>query len=411
MIAKPKCDVIVFGATSFVGKLITEYLWRQYGVDGELSWGIAGRSAERLAALRDGLGKGAAALPTLVANADDEDELRAMCEQARVIISTVGPYALYGGLLVKACADTGTDYCDLCGEPQWVARMAETHHDAARASGARIVHSCGFDSIPSDMGVWYLQQQAQKAWGKPCQHIQMRVGKTKGGVSGGTVASMFNLAREASKDAKLRKQLADPYMLCPPDHGFRARQKEQKIARYDRDFKQWTAPFVMAAINTRVVHRSNALLGSAYGDDFRYDEAMLTGTGLKGSATAAAIASAVGGAVISAGLGPLRAALERFAVPKPGEGPSPKQQREGFFVLDFLGHGSGGEKLRLRVSGEGDPGYASTAKMISQAAASLAQDVSHEDVPGGILTPAASFGDELIERLRQHADMKFELQR
>ena len=161
MIAKPKCDVIVFGATSFVGKLITEYLWRQYGIDGELSWGIAGRSTERLQALRDGLGKGAAKLPTLVANAEDEEELRNLCEQASVIISTVGPYALYGELLVKACADTGTDYCDLCGEPQWIARMAEAYHDSARASGARIVHSCGFDSIPSDMGVWYLQQQAQ----------------------------------------------------------------------------------------------------------------------------------------------------------------------------------------------------------------------------------------------------------
>jgi short subunit dehydrogenase-like uncharacterized protein len=220
---------------------------------------------------------------------------------------------------------------------------------------------------------------------------------------------MLNLASEAAKDAGLRRQLADPYMLCPPGHGFRARQMDQKIARYDRDFKQWSAPFAMAAINTRVVHRSNALLDCSYGEDFRYDEAMLTGSGLRGSATAAAIASAVGGMVIGAGLGPLRSVVERFVAPKPGEGPSPKQQREGFFVLHFLGHGSGGEKLRLRVSGDGDPGYASTAKMISQAAACLAQDVSHEDVSGGILTPAASFGDNLIQRLQQHADMEFRL--
>ena len=410
MIAKPKCDVIVFGATSFVGKLITHYLWQQYGLDGDLSWGIAGRSEARLQSLRSGLGEDAAALPLIVANADDEADLRAMCERARVIISTVGPYALYGETLVKACAESGTDYCDLCGEPQWIAKMAERYHDSAVASGARIVHSCGFDSIPSDMGVWYLQQQAQKSWGKPCQHIKMRVGKTKGGVSGGTVASMLNMAKEASADAALRKSLADPYSLCPPDHGFRARQSEQKIARYDRDFKQWSAPFVMAAINTRVVHRSNALLNKAYGDDFRYDESMLTGAGIKGSAIAAAIASGVATMMVGASLGPLRAGLERFVMPKPGEGPSPKQQREGFFKLNFLGHGSGGEKLRLRVTGKGDPGYASTAKMIGQAAACLAQDVSHKDVPGGILTPASTFGDNLIDRLQQHADVKFELQ-
>ncbi len=410
MIAKPRYDVIVFGATSFVGKLITDYLWRQYGIDGALSWGIAGRSEERLQELRDGLGDKAAALPIIVASADDEEDLRAMCEQARVILSTVGPYALYGELLVKACAETGTDYCDLCGEPQWIARMAERYHTIAGASGARIVHSCGFDSIPSDMGVWYLQQEAQKAWGKPCQHIQMRVVDSKGGVSGGTVASMLNMAKEASKDATLRKKLADPYLLCPPDHGFRARQMEQKIARYDRDFKQWSAPFVMAAINTRIVHRSNALLNHSYGEDFRYDEAMLTGTGIKGSAMAGAIASATGAMLLGAGLGPLRSALERYVVPKPGEGPSPKLQREGFFVLQFLGHGSGGEKLRLRVTGDGDPGYASTAKMISQAAACLAQDVSHKAVTGGILTPAATFGDDLIQRLQQHADVEFELQ-
>jgi short subunit dehydrogenase-like uncharacterized protein len=410
MAANPIYDVVVFGATSFVGQILSEYLVKQYGVDGELSWAIAGRSEAKLRTLRTTLGKDAASLSLILADAADEQDMRDLCEGARVIISTVGPYALYGEPLVKACAQSGTDYCDLCGEVQWIKRMAERYHATATASGARIVHCCGFDSIPSDMGVWYLQEQAMHTWGEPCEHIQMRVSAFKGGVSGGTVASMLNLAKEASTDAALRRGLNDPYFICPPDHGFTANQYEQKLANYDRDFKQWTAPFVMAAINTRVVHRSNALHDNAYGDNFRYDEAILTGAGITGPIKAASMAAGTGAVTLGAAVTPMRNLLERFVVPKPGEGPSPQQQLDGFFVLDFLGHRGNGDTLRLQVRGDRDPGYGSTAKMLGQAGVCLAKDISHEDQAGGVLTPASVFGVQLINRLQQHAGVSFEMQ-
>lgn len=402
-------DLVVFGATSFVGQILTHYLWQHYGDSGELRWAIAGRSQSRLQQLRESL-DGAAELKIIVADADNEQDLRAMCELGGLIISTVGPYALYGETLVKVCAETGSDYCDLCGEAQWISRMVRTYQDTAAASGARIVNCCGFDSLPSDMGVWFLQQQALKTWGKPCQQIKMRVAAFKGGISGGTVASMMNLAKEAAADAGLRKELADPYSLCPPDHGFSCRQNDIKTARYDSDFKAWIAPFVMSSINTRVVHRSNALRNNAYGDDFRYDEAMLTGRGLKGSATAIAIASGTAAMILGAATGPTRRLLENYAVPKPGEGPSPKQQLKGHYELDFLGISETGDTLKLQVRGDRDPGYGSTAKMLAQAGACLAQDISRETQPGGFWTPASIYDQRLIDRLQRDAGMVFELQ-
>jgi short subunit dehydrogenase-like uncharacterized protein len=402
-------DVVLFGATSFVGEILTRYLWQQYGDNGDLRWAIAGRSESRLQALRSALGSAAAELPVLVADAGDEQALRAMCERARVIVSTVGPYALYGEPLVKVCAETGTDYCDLCGEPQWIRRMVSKYHDSAVASGARIVISCGYDSIPSDMGVWYLQQHALQTWGEPCRHIQMRVGPMKGGISGGTVASMMNLAEEMSADPVLRSEMKDPYSLCP-GHTFSARQVDLKTARYDPDFKAWTAPFAMSAINIRVVHRSNALSDNAYGDHFRYDEAVLTGPGLKGASTAAAIAGFSSGLLLCTATAPTRKLLQRFVVPKPGEGPSPEQQRKGFFVMTFLGHGPDGKTLKLVVKGDRDPGYGGTSKMLGQAASSLAQDLGDKVHPGGILTPASTFDQRLIDRLQQYAGVSFALQ-
>jgi short subunit dehydrogenase-like uncharacterized protein len=408
MTTSPPCDVVVFGATSFVGKILTQYLWQQYG--GELRWAIAGRSESRLQALRDSLGPAASELPLIIADAGNEPDLRTMCERGRVIISTVGPYALYGETLVKVCAETGTDYCDLCGEVQWISRMIRQYQASAEASGARIVNCCGFDSLPSDMGVRSLQQHAMKTWGKPCHHIKMRVAALKGGVSGGTVASMMNLAREASADAALRRELADPYSLCPPDHGFTARQTELKTARYDVDFQAWTAPFVMSSINTRVVHRSNALSHNAYGDNFRYDEAMLTGRGLKGSTKAIFLASTTAALMLAAATAPTRRLLEKLVVPKPGEGPSPEQQQNGFYKLVFLGLGDEGKTLKVQVRGDRDPGYGSTAKMLGQAGVYLARDIPHQAHPGGFWTPATLFDQRLIERLQQDAGMVFELQ-
>lgn len=279
--ATQQYDIVVYGASSFVGQVLTRYLWEQYGLH-DLDWAIAGRSSEKLDRLKHSLGhQEAVNLPVITADARDDASLRHLCDQTRLVISTVGPYALYGEGMVKACAESGTDYCDLTGEVQWMKRMIDRYQQSAQSSGARIVHACGFDSIPSDLGVWFCQQQAKEKFGEHCQQIKMRVRRMRGGLSGGTVASMINGAKEAIADPELRRLLRDPYALCPPDHGYWVRQQNPQV-EYDQDLHSWAAPFIMSSVNTRVVFRSNALRGDAYGKDFRYDEASLTGDGNRG---------------------------------------------------------------------------------------------------------------------------------
>ena len=405
----PSRDVIVFGATSFVGQILCRYLFGQYGTDGELRWAAAGRSRAKLEALRDSLGAGARSLPLLVADAEDESSLRELCAGSRVVISTVGPYALFGEPMVRACVEAGTDYCDLTGEVQWIRRMIVRYEDAARKSGARIVHCCGFDSIPSDMGVFFLQREAMRRFGQPCVRVKMRVRAMRGGFSGGTAASLLNVIKEAAASPALRKELANPYSLCPRGYRSSVRQPGVKGAQYDPDFEAWVAPFVMSAINTRIVQRSNALLDQAYGKGFAYDEAVLTGRGLKGRANAAGMSAALAAFTLAAALPPTRWALERFVLPAPGEGPGPEAQRKGFFDLRFYGSTADGRSLRTRVTGDRDPGYGSTAKMLGQAGACLALDISRNDRAGGFWTPATIFGDRLIERLTAHSGLTFEV--
>lgn len=403
-------DIVVFGATSFVGQILSRYLLETVGVDGEVRWAIAGRSEGKLLNLKTDLGMAAENLAILVADASDESSLRALCEQTRVVISTVGPYALYGEPLVKVCTELGTDYCDLTGEVQWIRKMIETYEDQAKASGARIVHCCGFDSIPSDMGVYFLQQQAKQTFGAPCTQIKMRVRTAKGEFSGGTVASLMNVAKEAASNPALRKELANPFSLCPPEHRSTARQPNVKSAEFDSDFDVWLAPFVMAAINTRIVHRSNALMGAAYGKEFLYDEAMMTGKGVKGRLAAYGITAAMGSFLVASAIKPTRYVLERFVVPKPGEGPSDDAQKNGFYDLRFIGKTAKGQSIRTKVTGDMDPGYGSTGKMLGQAGLCLALDVSKTDKAGGFWTPSSIFGDHLLNRLREHSGLTFELQ-
>jgi len=398
-----KFDVIVYGATSFVGQIITRYMKEQFA-DGSVSWAIAGRSKAKLQQVSDEVGLDG--VPMFVADASDEAALKTLCDQATVIMSTVGPYALYGDTLVKVCVETGTHYCDLTGEPQWIRKMQARHEAAAKASGARIVHCCGFDSIPSDLGVHFLQRRAQESFGGTCEKVDMRVVKMKGGASGGTIASMINMVKEASANPELRRELKDPYSLCPPDHGFKARQRDISM-EYDEASGGWIAPFVMAAINTRVVHRSNALSGNHYGDAFLYEEATATGDGTKGKRMARLTSWGMNGLMVGMALPPIRWLLTSTVLPKPGEGPSPKEQLEGKFDLLFFGTGPDGEAIKCRVTGDRDPGYGSTAKMLSQAAACLAQDIP-ADTPGGFWTPATLMGDALIERLTDHAGLTFE---
>jgi short subunit dehydrogenase-like uncharacterized protein len=413
-------DLVVFGATSFVGRILCRYLLDTYGAAGErqaagpqgaaLRWAIAARSAARLDELKRDLGAQASGLPVLLADAADETALRALAARARVVVSTVGPYALYGEPLVKVCAETGTDYCDLTGEVQWIRRMIERYAAAAKASGARIVHCCGFDSIPSDLGVLFLQQESRRRYGRTASRIKMRVRAMRGGFSGGTAASLINVAKEVRRNPALRKELANPYLLCiDATGGGGVRQPNVSGAQLDADAKAWVAPFIMAAINTRVVHRSNALCDHGYGRDFRYDEAVSIGRGLKGRLLASATAAGLGAFMLASALGPTRALLERFVLPKPGEGPSPEAQRRGFFDLRFFGRTDDGRTLSVKVTGDRDPGYGSTAKMLGEAAACLAFDLPAADKPGGFWTPASAFGERLLPRLQQRAGLSFEV--
>lgn len=398
-------DIVVYGATSFVGQIMTRYMHEQFS-DSSIKWAIAGRSQSKLKKLSEDIGL--SDIEILVADASDEAALQVMCARTKVVISTVGPYALYGDTLVKVCANSGTHYCDLTGEPQWIRKMQDRHESAARESGAWIVHCCGFDSIPSDLGVHFLQQHAAKQFGQACNRINMRVAKIRGGASGGTIASMINMVKEASGDADLRRQLEDPYSLCPPGHGFSARQYDVQMA-YDDQYKSWIAPFIMAAINSRVVHRSNALSNNSYGAGFLYEEAIVTGTGGAGKRAARAVSWGMTGMVLGLVVPPTRWLLENHVLPKPGQGPSEQQQLDGEYDLVFQGTTPNGDKLRCRVTGDRDPGYGSTAKMLAQAAACLAKDVP-ENTAGGFWTPATLLGDRLIKRLQAHAGLKFELE-
>ncbi|MFN9739068.1 MAG: saccharopine dehydrogenase family protein [Pseudomonadota bacterium] len=406
--ARPTYDLVLHGASSFVGRIVAEHLIERHGVGRDLRWAISGRSPERLHALRDVLGRRAMKLPVLVADAADADALRMLCARTRVVASTVGPYALHGGPLVAACVAAGTDYCDLTGEVQWVRRMITRHQRAARRSGARIVHCCGFDSLPSDLGVHVLQRAAVARFGAPFERVRARVWKLRGGFSGGTIASLLNVLDEARRDAALRRALADPYALCPPSRAKRPRQPEVRLPEYDPVAGGWLAPFVMAAINSRVVHRSNALSGMTYGRDFRYDEAVSCGPGLAGRARAAALAAALAAGLAAGAVPPLRAALQRFVLPASGEGPSPEQQRHGRWEIRFFGEGPGGTRLTLRVTGDRDPGYGSTGRMFAETAIALSLDRARGRAPGGFWTPASLLGDRLVERLVAHAGVRFE---
>ncbi|MGI9592776.1 MAG: saccharopine dehydrogenase family protein, partial [Myxococcota bacterium] len=402
-------DVIVWGATGFTGRLVAEYLLSQYGLGGELAWAMGGRSQDKLEEVRRELGPGGDAVPMVVGDGDDEASLAALAQRTRVVCTTVGPYAQLGSKLVEICARQGTDYCDLTGEVQWMRRMIDAHQDAAAASGARIVHTCGFDSIPSDLGVFHLQRGMRSQYGVPARRVRCRVVRFQGGFSGGTVASLLNVMEEAARHPEVRRIVADPYALNPEGQRRGPDGPDQSAPAWDEVFGQWTAPFVMAGINTRVVRRSNALLGDAYGRDFRYDEATLMGSGPAGWAKAAALTAGLGAVMLAGGVAPLRKGLAGV-MPAPGEGPSREEREAGFF--EVLLHGENPERpearLRCRVVGDRDPGYGSTAKMLGEAAVCLAKD--EIAVGGGFWTPASAMCEALLERLPKHAGVSFDLE-
>ncbi len=393
-------DLVLFGATSFVGQIASRYLRDNVPQGKPLRWALAGRSQTKLDGLVDELGGG---IPTLVAQADNPESLMHLCASTKLVISTVGPYALYGSKLVAECARTGTDYCDLTGEVQWIEQMIERHHEEAKTSGARIVHCCGFDSIPSDLGVNFTQSLAQQRFNQRCERISMRVKEMKGGFSGGTIASLMNVMKEASADKQLRKKLADPYLLCPPGYGDGVRQKSQVGAGKDKATGEWTAPFIMSAINTRVVQRSAALQGLPV---LAYDEAVSCGKGLSGRGKAYGLTAAMGSLAAASAVSLSRALVQRV-LPAPGEGPSEAEQLAGRYDLRFRGETGDAQVVECRVTGDRDPGYGSTAKMLIESALCLLQGVV-PDSDGGVLTPASVMAEPLIERLQANAGLTFE---
>ncbi len=403
-----KFDIVVFGASGFTGRLVVDYMRQQYPRSSGLRWAVAGRNRDKLESVLAEIGVVADSLPILVADSDNPSSLDAIAADTRVVLTTVGPYAKYGSPLVDACVRHGTDYCDLAGEVQWMRKMIDRHQSEAEKSGARIVHSCGFDSIPSDMGVHFLQQKSRERHGSPCRNVSLLVKALRGGASGGTIASLLNALEEAKRDRSIARIMVDPYSLNPKGLRNGPDGRDQSGVRFNQELGVWTMPFVMGAINMRIVRRSNALLDFEYGKEFSYNEATITGSGAGGWLKSALGTAGLGGFMLASSIEWTRNHLVRRFLPKPGEGPDEQERENGFFNLILIGTTKDGEKIQVRVKGDRDPGYGSTSKMLGESAVCLARD--HLDVGGGFWTPASAMGDHLLNRLQANAGLSFELE-
>src|SRR5210317_109070 len=381
-------DVVVYGATGFTGKLVVEYMLNQYGNDESISWAMAGRSHEKLIAVRDSLGV-SHDVALLTVDSNDESSVAEMVKQTKCVLTTVGPYQLYGPSIIKQCAANGTDYVDLCGEPGWMHEMINELGDVAKESGSRIVFSCGFDSIPFDLGVLFLQNEVIERFGKPAQNVRGRVRGMNGEFSGGTAASLGATMAALKTKPELIAVLGNPFALS---NGFTGpEQPSDSKPQYDEKLDTWVAPFFMAPINTKNVHRSNALMNHFYGEDFCYNEMWVMGPGEEGEAAAKYIATA----------NPFSDA------PKPGDGPSRESRENGNYDVLFCGD-INDESVHVSVAGDMDPGYGSTSKMITESAICLVKEC--EDLAGGIYTPAPSMGTKLIKRLQDNAGLTFKVE-
>ncbi len=378
-------DIVVYGATGYTGRLVAEYLAQKHGASG-LKWAMAGRSAAKLAEVRDLIGA-PADTPLVLADSDDPASLAAMAESTHVVVTTVGPYQLYGTDVLAACVAAGTHYADLCGEPVWMRQMIDRFDADAKASGARIAFSSGFDSIPFDLGVLSLQAEARARFGTPAPRVKCRVRAMQGGFSGGTAYSLKATLAAIGKEPALAKVMASPFGLTPGFTG--PDQPPANAPMLDAATGSWAAPFVMAVINTKNVHRTNLLLGHAYGADFVYDEMMLTGPGEQGQAVAEYIAKT-----------PM---IGTPNDPKPGEGPSAEDRANGHYDVLFIGEWPDGRALRFGVKGRYDPGYGSTSRMIAETGIALLESAA----PGGIGTPGSILGAALVKRLQDHAEIVF----
>ncbi len=396
-------DVILWGASGFTGRLVAEYFLSRY--PDNLKWAMAGRNQQKLEEVRSAIGGDH--IPLVIADSMDRASLDQMTIRTKVICTTVGPYAKYGSELVASCIENQADYCDLTGEVQWMRKMIDEHHAQAEAKGVRIVHTCGFDSIPSDMGVYFLQREIKKDKGVYAAHIKLRVKAMKGKMSGGTYASLSYVMEEAAGDKSIYKTLLDPYGLNPKDSQRGNDQPDLNKVIYDEDARSWLAPFIMAVINTKVVRRSHALSGYPYGPSFRYDEAMMTGDGIGGRAKGLVTAGVMG--IMMAGKpGSILKKVTDKVLPDPGEGPNKQERENGFFNIQLIAKMPDGTILRGKVTGDKDPGYGSTSKMLGEAAVCLAKDRDKCPEVAGMLTPATALGDIFLERLTSKAGLTFD---
>ena len=390
-------DLVVYGASGFVGELLAAYL--AGAAPAGLRIALAGRSADRLAAVRSRLPEAAREWPLVEADSTDPAAVAALAEGTRVLATTVGPYARYGLPVVEACARAGTHYADLTGEVLFHRDAIAKADASARESGARIVHSCGYDSIPSDLSVSLLAERARADGAGGLTDVRL-VATAKGGFSGGTIDSMRAQFEAAGGDRSLRRVLGDPFALSPDRAAEPDTKQPPDAAPPARDAEgRWTAPFVMASYNTRVVRRSNALQEWAYGRGLRYGEVMATGKGLTGGATAVGVTAGLAGALGAMSFGPTRALLDKV-LPAPGTGPSEEARERGFFRMVVDAGTESGRRYRATAAGQGDPGYKATAVMLGEAALALALDGDRLPARAGSLTPATAFGDVLVDRLR-----------
>ena len=392
-------DIIIWGATGFTGRLVAEYIFKNYSSE-KLNWAIAGRDKKKLINVRDKIAD--ENIPIIIADSFDEVSLTKMTQRTKVICSTVGPYSKYGSLLVKSCIKTNTHYCDLAGEAQWIRKIVDTYHQEAKNKKIRIVNSCGFDSIPSDIGVYFIYKNLPDVNIK-LDKISMRVSGFKGSLSGGTYASMNNIITEASKDRLIGKILTNPYGLNPEGQRSGPDKRDLNKVKYDEDSKSWIAPFMMAGINTKIVRRSNALSNYSYGKNFTYDESVMTGDGFRGRIRA--IISVLPLIFLSAKPGSLLKRIFNFFTPKPGQGPNENERENGYYSMRFYIRYNDKSRALVRVTGDRDPGYGSTSKMLAESAICLSKDSLKDTY--GVITPSIAMGDQILDRLQAKAGLTF----
>jgi len=395
-------DIIIWGASGFTGRLVALYLFDKYGATGDLKWAMGGRNLTKLEKVREEVAD--KNVPLVIANSNDKVSLLNMVKRTKVICTTVGPYAKYGSNLVEACIKSQIHYCDLAGEVQWMNKMINRHHEAAKVNGSKIVHACGFDSIPSDMGVYFIQKESKAKRGSIAQKIKMRVAAISGGISGGTYASLSQVLEEAQKDKMVYKILTNPYALNPIDKQVGKDKSDLRSVIFDEASQSWIGPFIMASINTKVVRRSNVLSSYAYGESFRYDEATIFGKGFLGRVKGILCSIPIG-LIMYAKQGSLLKKGLDILFPIPGEGPTKQKMENGFYNLRFYITLEDGSNAFAKVTGDMDPGYGSSSKMLAESAVCLAKDKLSNT--SGILTPSLAMGDSLLKRLEKNAGLTF----